>query len=92
MGQTMPPLRARFTPDAGSPTISISSSWSAVGETLTVDVTVSGCNGHHNLCSRGYDQVRYATTHNAMSNATSGWLGPNQNWHVPAQLQPVFGA
>jgi hypothetical protein len=149
LGQTMPPLRARFTPDAGSPTISISSSWSAVGETLTVDVTVSsliptivqlypkglkdgwvevgtsppfsftlnatafepgnyemlvladngtnaiskiesitvsGCNGQHNLCSRRYDQVRYATTHNAMSNATDGWLGPNQNWDVPVQL------
>jgi hypothetical protein len=148
-GQTMPPLRALFTPDASSPTITTSTSWSAVGETLTVNVTVSsltpttvrlypmgldggeakvdssppfsftldtsafepgdyemlvvaddgthaisevelvtinGCNGHHNLCGRGYDQVRYATTHNAMSNSTDEWLGPNQNWDVPAQL------
>lgn len=49
-------------------------------------ITVNGCNGHQELCSRGYDQVRYATTHNAMSNSTNGWVGPNQNLDVPAQL------
>jgi hypothetical protein len=50
-------------------------------------ITVSGCNGKHNLCSRSYDQVHYATTHNAMSNSTDGWAGPNQNLDVPAQLE-----
>ena len=49
-------------------------------------INVSGCNGDHALCSRRFDQVRYATTHNAMSNAANGWLGPNQNLDVPAQL------
>lgn len=49
-------------------------------------ITVSGCNGSHDLCSRSYDQVRYATAHNAMSNASNGWTGPNQNLDVPAQL------
>ncbi len=49
-------------------------------------ITVSGCNGDHALCSRGFDQVRYATTHNAMSNAANGWYSPNQNLDVPAQL------
>ena len=49
-------------------------------------ITINGCNGHQELCSRGDDQVRYATTHNAMSNSTNGWVGPNQNLDVPAQL------
>ena len=50
-------------------------------------ITVSGCNGGHHLCSRPYNQVRYATTHNAMSNSTNGWVGPNQHLDVPAQLE-----
>lgn len=49
-------------------------------------ITVSGCNGSHDLCARRYDDVRYATTHNAMSNANDEWVGPNQNLDVPAQL------
>ncbi len=148
--QTMPPLRALFVKGRRSPAMTISSSWSAVAETLTVEVsfasitpttvqlypkgladgwvetdnsppfsfaldtssfepgdyemlvladdgtnaisdielvTVNGCNGHSHLCSRRYDQVRYATTHNAMSNLANGWIGPNQNWDVPAQLE-----
>ncbi|MBK6740695.1 MAG: hypothetical protein IPG64_24070 [Haliea sp.] len=50
-------------------------------------VSINGCNGQQSLCDRGYDQVRFVTTHNAMSNATDGWTEPNQNWDVPAQLQ-----
>lgn len=50
-------------------------------------VSISGCNGEQSLCNRSYDQVRYVTTHNAMSNSTDGWGGPNQNLDVPAQLQ-----
>ena len=50
-------------------------------------ITVSGCNGGHHLCSRTYNQVRYATTHNAMSSSTDGWIGPNQHLDVPAQLE-----
>ncbi len=49
-------------------------------------VNISGCNGYHYLCNRGYDEVRYVTTHNAMSSAADGWTGPNQNLDVPAQL------
>ena len=52
----------------------------------TLSVNISGCNAHHELCARRYDEVRYATTHNAMSNAASGWIGPNQQWTVPDQL------
>ena len=49
-------------------------------------ITVSGCNGKSYLCSRPYDQVRYPTTHNAMSNSTDGWLGPNQYLDISGQL------
>lgn len=52
----------------------------------TAAVTVTGCNGRHDLCARRFDEVRYATTHNAMSNSANGWLGPNQAWDVPTQL------
>ncbi len=56
----------------------------AISDTATI--AVSGCNGRHDLCARRYDDVRYATTHNAMSNAANGWIGPNQSWDVPTQL------
>jgi hypothetical protein len=45
------------------------------------------CNGDVALCSRGYDQVSYVTTHNAMSNAEEEWVNPNQYWSVTTQLQ-----
>jgi len=45
-----------------------------------------GCNGWLALCDRPYDQVRYATTHNAMSNEDDGWMIPNQHHDVPRQL------
>jgi hypothetical protein len=45
------------------------------------------CNGHAALCDRRYDQVAYATTHNAMSNADEGWLGPNQQHGLTKQLE-----
>jgi hypothetical protein len=49
-------------------------------------ITVRGCNGSSHLCGRRYDEVRYPTTHNAMSNSTDGWFGPNQHLDVPTQL------
>jgi hypothetical protein len=45
------------------------------------------CNGDPALCARRYDQVAYATTHNAMSNADEGWLGPNQQHGITRQLE-----
>lgn len=56
-----------------------------VGEKETV--SIHGCNGFAELCDRSYAQVRYATTHNAMSSAEDGWIGPNQTLDVPAQLE-----
>lgn len=45
-----------------------------------------GCNGWLALCGRGYDQVSYATAHNAMSSEEAGWFFANQGWDVPHQL------
>lgn len=44
------------------------------------------CNGQVDLCTRAYDTVRTVTTHNAMSNSTDGWIGPNHHLDVPGQL------
>ena len=44
------------------------------------------CNGAIELCARRYDEVAYATTHNAMSNAEDGWESPNQNRTIAHQL------
>ncbi len=45
------------------------------------------CNGDAALCERRYDQVAYATTHNAMSNADEGWFVPNQQHGIARQLE-----
>ncbi len=45
------------------------------------------CNGHAVLCDRRYDQVAYATTHNAMSNFDEGWIGANQQHGITRQLE-----
>jgi hypothetical protein len=47
---------------------------------------VARCNGAPELCDRRFDEVAYATTHNAMSNAEEGWLGPNQRYSITSQL------
>ena len=46
------------------------------------------CNGYPALCSRRLDQVVFAGTHNAMSNAdTPGWLLVNQRHAILRQLR-----
>ena len=57
-----------------------------VSVTKTETITISGCNGKSYLCSRPYNEVHYPTTHNAMSNSTDGWIGPNQALDVSGQL------
>lgn len=42
------------------------------------------CNGAEALCGRRVDEVAFAGTHNAMSDADEGWIAPNQN-HAPAR-------
>lgn len=48
---------------------------------------VFACNGAPELCDRRFDEVAYATTHNAMSNVEDGFTGPNQNLSVVHQLE-----
>lgn len=64
---------------------------SAVDTLVEVEICLSSraiarCNGFAELCDRGFEQVSYATTHNAMSNAAEGWLGPNQSYSITTQL------
>jgi len=44
------------------------------------------CNLHRALCDRAYNDVAYATTHNAFSNEEDGWIAPNQRVPMPRQL------
>jgi hypothetical protein len=44
------------------------------------------CNGERKLCDRPLDRVVLPATHNSMSNAAGGWLIPNQQVGIPAQL------
>jgi hypothetical protein len=44
------------------------------------------CNGAIELCAKRYDEVAYATTHNAMSSGEDGWQSPNQNFGLARQL------
>lgn len=45
------------------------------------------CNGHVELCDRPLCEVTFAATHNAMSAASKGWIWPNQDIGITAQLQ-----
>jgi hypothetical protein len=45
------------------------------------------CNGSELLCSRRYNEVAFACTHNAMSSEEDGWWGPNQLYNIPTQLE-----
>lgn len=46
----------------------------------------AACNGAAQLCDRRFDQVVFAATHNSMSAAEDGWLFPNQERGIAAQL------
>lgn len=51
------------------------------------EVDPAACNGHTALCDRRLDEVVFATTHNAMSNADESWIAPNQPHPVVTQLR-----
>jgi len=59
------------------------------GDTLCLPAVLDDgrCNGDAALCARRYDQVAYATTHNAMSNFDEGWLFANQQHGIGRQLE-----
>jgi hypothetical protein len=52
-----------------------------------IAVDPEACNGDARLCALRFDEVRYATTHNAMSNAEDGWGAPNQEFGIERQLE-----
>ena len=45
------------------------------------------CNGRSELCDLRFDQVAFATSHNAMSNRAAHWIAPNQEVGITAQLE-----
>lgn len=47
----------------------------------------TGCNGHLELCERPYDQVAYATTHNAHASTADGFSPPNHTEGLTQQLE-----
>lgn len=49
-------------------------------------VVPTTCNGHESLCTRGFDQIAYPTTHNAFNNEEERFGGPNQRYSVSRQL------
>jgi len=55
-------------------------------QTRAATTPANGCNGAVSLCQRRYDQVAYATTHNAMSSADEGWWLANQRRSIARQL------
>lgn len=66
------------------PALLFASALAACGETPPPPLA---CNGAEALCDRRYDEVAYATAHNAMSNEEDGWAAPNQRFPIPRQLQ-----
>jgi hypothetical protein len=44
------------------------------------------CNGHVELCSRAYNEVAYAATHNSMNAVADGFVSPDQERSIPDQL------
>jgi len=45
------------------------------------------CNGSERLCALRFDEVSYATSHNAMANRAAGFEPPNQLLSLRAQLE-----
>ena len=56
------------------------------GEGKTAEKRAAGSNGVKKLQARRYDEVAYATAHNAMSNSAEGWLFPNEAHGLTRQL------
>ncbi len=51
------------------------------------DAGVTACNGSASLCARRFDQVAYATTHNAFAVVDEGFGAPNQTRSMRRQLE-----
>lgn len=78
-----------FTAVLGLASVGCGGSDSKPGNTVGGDSAVPmelGCNGHELLCDRRVIEVTFPGTHNSMSNADAGWLGPNQQHGLTRQL------
>jgi len=51
------------------------------------EVIPTGCNGFDSLCNKPFNEVAYATTHNAMSNAEDNWNVFNQYFPMKKQME-----
>ncbi|HEV7774045.1 MAG TPA: hypothetical protein VGO48_12245 [Conexibacter sp.] len=62
---------------------------SAIGVSAATDDTPPepGCNGSEALCAKRLDAIAIPATHNSMSSPQDGFLLPNQDSGVPAQLR-----
>lgn len=72
------------SPDAGSADLGASDT--GAPDLGTPDAGPPLCNGAAALCARRYDQVAYATAHNAMSSTEAGFRPPNNKFAIPQQL------
>lgn len=61
----------------------------AIGVSAATDDTPPepGCNGAQELCGKRLDAVAIPATHNSMSSPQDGFLLPNQDSGIPAQLR-----
>jgi hypothetical protein len=71
-------------PDAAPPD---ATPWRCVRDRRPPPAAAIPCNGAEALCDRRYDQVTYATTHNAMSSEEDRFASPNQTHGVTRQLR-----
>jgi hypothetical protein len=62
---------------------------SAIGVSVATDDTPPepGCNGAQELCDERLDAIAIPATHNSMSSPQDGFLLPNQDSGIPAQLR-----
>src|SRR5690606_9730649 len=60
--------------------------------TATSDAESMRCNGQYWLCDRRVDDVVFAGTHNSMASAARGWIFPNHDPAIPAQLEAGYRA
>jgi hypothetical protein len=75
------------TPRAPATLLAIALVGLGCGPAETPPAPPAACNGHEALCARRYDEVAYATTHNAYSVDAEGFVAANQHEGIPRQLQ-----
>ncbi|MBK5307489.1 MAG: hypothetical protein JJD92_12440 [Frankiaceae bacterium] len=59
---------------------------SAAAVLVATGTPVATCNGLQRLCQRGYDEVSYLATHNAMASSSRGFVNADQDPDLEGQL------